>query len=387
MTLPSVTVHRRAVDRVKAGHLWIYRSDVQAPEGVAGGSPVRVVDGRGWFVGTAFYSAHSQIALRLLSREDLPVEELLDERLRSAIDLRKHYLPGVPAVRLVHGEGDHLPGLVVDQYADVLSIQTLTEAMDQRKGWLVERLVELTGARAVVERNDVPARRHEGLDQVRGVLRGEVEGPVWYREGEVELRADLLGGQKTGAFLDQRDNHVLAGQLARGRALDCFAYAGGFALQMAKNAESVLAIDQSDTALADLRANAERNGLTNVETKTANAFDFLRSEADAGRKYDTVVLDPPAFTKSRQSIDAALRGYKEINLRGLMLLPSGGLLVTASCSYHVGEEAFAEVVAAAARDAGRPVQILEKRGAGRDHPVLVGVPETRYLKCLFVRAL
>lgn len=384
---PNVTVLKRGALRVQSGHPWIYRSDVRASASLAGGSAVRVVDERGGFLATGFYSAHSQIALRLLSREDRPADELVAERLRLAVELRERLFPGASAVRLVHGEGDMLPGLVVDRYGTALSIQTLTEATDSRKEAIVRQLVELTGATVVVERNDVSARRHEGLPLTKSVLLGTLAGPVEYREGEIVLEADLLEGQKTGAFLDQRENHVLAGELSHGRALDCFAYNGGFALQLARKAQTVTAVDSSERAVAELTKNAARNGLTNVTPVLANAFDFLRAQVEAGETYDVVVLDPPAFTKSKETVDAALRGYKEINLRAMRLLRRGGLLVTASCSYHVDETTFAQMLLDAARDACRPLQLLEKRGAGRDHPELIGAPETKYLKCSFLRAI
>lgn len=385
--LPLVTVSLKGVRRLVDGHLWIYRTDIEKTVGARPGDAVRVVDPRGAFVGVALWSSRSAIALRMLSRENRPVDELLQERLALAVELRKRIYPDADAIRLVHGEGDLLPGLVVDRYGDALSIQTLTEATDRRKNWFVERLKGLTGATVVVERNDVPARRHDGLEQTKGVLSGTLDGPVAYHEGDIELTADLIEGQKTGAFLDQRENHVLAGELASGRALDCFSYHGGFALQLARRAKQVTAVESSDKASEQIRANAKRNRLDNVDTVLANAFDYLRAQSDAGERYDTIVLDPPAFTKSKDSIPGALRGYKEINLRALSMLKPGGLLVSASCSYHIDEDAFATMLMSAARDAGRSLQLLEKRGAGRDHPVLMGVPETRYLKCFFVRAL
>jgi 23S rRNA (cytosine1962-C5)-methyltransferase len=290
-------------------------------------------------------------------------------------------------VRLVHGEGDLLPGLVVDRYGDALSLQTLTGATEQRSELIIRTLVELTGAKVVVLRNDVSARKHEGLPIEKKVVLGQLDGPVTYQEGRITLTADLMEGQKTGAFLDQRENHIIAGELAHGRALDCFSYMGGFALQLALKAESVVAVDSSEHAVSLIAANAARNGLTNVEPLAINAFDYLRARVEAKESFDTVVLDPPAFTKSRDAIEAAMRGYKEINLRAMRLLRPGGLLVSASCSYHVDEAMFAEMLLAASRDAGRPMQLVEKRGAGRDHPELVGAPETKYLKCFFLRAL
>jgi 23S rRNA (cytosine1962-C5)-methyltransferase len=386
-SIPSVIVSRKGLNRIESGHLWIYRSDVKPTTELPGGTAVRVLDERGWFAGTALYSSKSQITLRMLSRDDLPADQLIADRLKLAVELRRHIYPKDNAVRLVHGEGDLLPGLVVDQYGSALSIQTLTEAMEQRQSFVVQKLVELTGATTVVARNDVTARKHEGLPIEKKVLYGPAPGPIEYNEGSITLIADLMEGQKTGAFLDQRENHVLAGDVAWGRTLDCFSYHGGFALQLARKAESVTAIDASDKAIEDLRANAARNNLSNVEAKVANAFDFLRDQSDMGEKYDVIVLDPPAFTKSKESIEPALRGYKEINLRALTMLKPGGLLITSSCSYHVDEQLFGEMLMSAAYDAGRSIQLLEKRGAGRDHPELMGVPETKYLKCFFVRAL
>lgn len=387
---PAVVVSRRAVERLDQGHVWIYRSDIAAPETLAGGEAVRLIDERGWFVGKAFYGAKSQIAVRLLTREDQPIDEaFFQRRLEQALALRYAAAPDPDrrrAQRLVHGEADLLPGLVVDRYADCLSIQTLTEATDVRRELVATLLQQLASPRAIVERNDVRVREHEGLPPRKGMLRGEPPGPVEFLEGDVRLVADLLEGQKTGTFLDQAENHVAAGLYARGRALDCFTYGGAFALQLARNAQSVTAVDISEHAAAQGRAAAARNDARNVEFVIANAFDLLREQSQQGERYDTIVLDPPAFAKGKASIDAALRGYKEINLRAFQLLSPGGTLVTCSCSFHVDEEQFEKTVLAAANDARRSVQVIERRGAARDHPTLLGVPETRYLKCLIVRA-
>jgi 23S rRNA (cytosine1962-C5)-methyltransferase len=386
---PSVTVSRRGAERLARGHLWIYRSDVErSAPGVEPGDVVVVQDGRGRFLGKAFWSARSQIALRLVSRDDVPIDEgFLAERLSTAIALRESTFGDARFVRLVHGEADLLPGLVVDRYGDVAVVQTLIPATDRRKQLVAELLANALSLRAVVERNDVRVRELEGLPQVKGVLRGEVPGPMEYREGEVRMRLDVLGGQKTGAFLDQRENHLRAGEYARGRCLDCFSYAGGFALQLARRAEHVTAVELQAPAAALLRENAALNRAANVEVVEANAFDHLRDEAEKAPAYDLVVLDPPAFAKNKESLAAARRGYKEVNLRALQVLKEGGILVTASCSYHLREEALEELVLDAANDAGRRVQVLERRGAGRDHPVLLGVPETRYLKCFILRVL
>jgi 23S rRNA (cytosine1962-C5)-methyltransferase len=388
---PTVVISRRAVERLDQGHVWIYRSDIAAPAALRGGEVVRLADERGWFVGKAFYGAQSQIAVRLLTREDEPVDDdFFARRLSQAKALRDATAPDPErrrASRLVHGEADLIPGLIVDRYADCLSIQTLTEATDARRELFADLLQALLQPRAIVERNDLRIRAHEGLPQRKGMLRGDPPGPVEFLEGEVRLVADLLEGQKTGAFLDQAENRVEAGRYARGRALDCFTYGGAFALQLARRADTVTAVDISEQAAAQGREAAARNGAGNIEFKVANAFDLLRDESDKGERYDTIVLDPPAFAKSKSSLDAALRGYKEINLRAFHLLSPGGVLVTCSCSFHIDDAQFERTVLAAAGDAKRSVQVIERRGAGRDHPTLLGVPETRYLKCLILRVL
>ena len=387
MIEPVVTVTRRGVARLDRGHPWIYRSDVEkVPASLEGGEVVALQDGRRRFCGKAFWSARSQIALRLLTREEVPVDEgFFAARLERATALREQLFPGETGLRLVHGEADLLPGLVVDRYGDVAVVQTLVPGVDRLKAFLTDLLWNALGLRSVVERNDVRVRQLEGLPLHKGVLRGVEPGPVEHREGQVRMRLDVLGGQKTGAFLDQRENHVRAGEYARGRCLDCFSYAGGFALQLARRAAEVTAVEMQPAAAALLRENVALNRAAGVAVVEANAFDFLRDEAEKEPSWDMVVLDPPAFAKNKQSVPAARRGYKEVNLRALQVLRPDGILVTASCSYHVPEAMFEEIVLDAANDAGRPLQILERRGAGRDHPVLLGAPETRYLKCLVAR--
>lgn len=388
---PEVTLSRRGMERLRGGHVWVYRSDLRAPAELRGGEAVRLVDERGWFAGKAFYGKKSQISVRLLTREEEPIDEaFFARRLAQAKALRETVAPDPDlrrAARVVHGEADLLPGLVVDRYADCLVVQTLIEATDARRESFAGLLQELWKPRAIVERNDLKIRDHEGLPQRKGLLRGTEPGPVEFFEGEVRLIADLLEGQKTGAFLDQAENRIEAGRYARGRALDCFTYGGAFALQLARRAETVVAVDISERAAEEGRRTAERNGAANVSFVVANAFDLLRDQADEGQTYDTIVLDPPAFAKTRSSVPAALRGYKEINLRAFHLLSPGGVLVTASCSFHIDETTFEHTVLSAAADAGRSVQVIERRGAARDHPTLLGVPETRYLKCLMLRAL
>lgn len=385
----KVKVSRRGADRLTAGHLWIYRADVeQVPPGVEAGDVVALVDGRGRFLGKAFWSARSKIALRVITLDEVPVDEaFLAGRLADALALRERVFGEEPFLRLVHGEADLFPGLVVDRYGDVAVVQTLIPATDRRKGLIADLLTSALGLRAVVERNDVRVRELEGLEQVKGVLRGEAPGPLTYREGEVRMGLDVLGGQKTGAFLDQRENHLRAGEYARGRCLDCFSYAGGFALQLARRAEQVTAVEMQAPAAALLRENAALNRAGNLEVVEANAFDYLRDRSEEEPAYDLVVLDPPAFAKNKDALPNAKRGYKEVNLRALQVLKPGGILITASCSYHLSEEMLEALVLDAANDAGRRVSVLERRGAGRDHPVPLGVPETRYLKCFVVRVL
>jgi 23S rRNA (cytosine1962-C5)-methyltransferase len=385
----KVRITRRGADRLQGGHLWIYRADVEAaPAALEAGDVVALVDGRGRFLAKAFWSARSKIALRVVTRDEEPVDEaFFAARLAAAVDLRERAFGAERFVRLVHGEADLLPGLVVDRYGEAAVLQTLVPATDRRKALLADLVASALSLRTVVERNDVRVRELEGLAQTKGVLRGAPPGPVEYHEGEVRMRIDLLAGQKTGAFLDQRENHLRAGAYARGRCLDCFSYAGGFALQLARRAERVTAVEFQAGAAALLRENALLNRADNLEVVEANAFDYLRDRSEEEPAFELVVLDPPAFAKSKDALPAARRGYKEVNLRALQILRPGGVLVTASCSYHLPEEALEALVLDAANDAGRRVQVLERRGAGRDHPVLLGVPETRYLKCLFLRVL
>ena len=389
MTNPTVRITRKGVDRWKAGHPWIYAADVEpVPATLTGGEVVRVEDHRGWFMGLAFYSRESKISLRWLSHEDVAIDrDFFKARLLAADALRQRACPDETTYRVVHGEADLLPGLVVDRFGEVLSVQFLHKATEQRKDLIADLLTEQFKCKAIINRSDANVRKLEGLEPEKGVLRGELPQAVTYREGHVTLEVDLLTGQKTGAFLDQRDNHVMASEWAFGEALDCFSYVGGFALQLALKAKNVTAVEISEPACAQITANAKRNKLENVTVVAANAFDFLRDTLDEGKKFDTIVLDPPSFAKNKGALEAAIRGYKEINLRAMQLLNPGGILITASCTYHVSEERFEEMLDSAAADAKRRVQIVEKRGAGKDHPVLLSLRETRYLKCFVLRVL
>ena len=375
----------RGYSRLETGHPWIFKSDVEPVE-AENGAVVDVV-AKGRFLGQAFYSEHSEITLRVLSRGALS-DTWLSDRIDAAIDFREQVLGMTGAGRLIHGESDGLPGLIVDRYGDVLVLQILAAAMEMRTPAIIDALVTRVKPRGILARNDVKVRDREGLPREVKTLWGDVPPSVDINEGSVALVVDVLQGQKTGTFLDQSANHILFGKLARGRVLDAFCHDGGFGLQAARNpaVREVVAVDISPEALVRAQANATRNSLT-LNTLEANVFDFLTDEVAAGSRYDTIALDPPAFAKTKAARDAAWRGYKEINRRALQLLEPGGVLFTCSCSYHVSEEDFEAVVADAAADSGITAQIIERRSQSPDHPVRLGMPETRYLKALVIRKL
>jgi 23S rRNA (cytosine1962-C5)-methyltransferase len=387
--MPSiVTITQRGAERARAGHLWIYRSDVRDASGVEGGSIVRVQDERKKFLGQALWSDRSEISLRLLTaREEKIDREWWRTRLRAAARRREGIRRDANAYRLVYSEGDLLPSLIVDVYDRVLVLQTLSQGMEAMKETLLELLVEEFAPLAVIERNDVRVRELEGLEMRAGVIYGEAPPEVLIIQDGVRFLVAPLGGQKTGSFLDQRENRLAARAIAHGRALDCFTFNGAFALHLANVCESVLGLDISGDAVRAAERNAALNDARNVSFTEANVFDALREMEAAGERFDTIVLDPPAFAKNRASVRAAARGYKEINLRALKLLTEGGVLITCTCSYHMSEGTFLDLIAEAARDARRRVQLVEKRMQSRDHPVLAGVPETYYLKCVIARLL
>jgi len=384
---PTVKLSRRGVTRLKDGHVWVYRSDISA-NGIPPGALVDVLDERGKRIGTALYSSSSQIAVRMLSPgavRDLP--ELIRERILAAVKYREPLVENTDAYRVVFSEADFLPGLIVDRFNDLLSLQILTQAMDAGpvREAILSQLEETLKPSAIIERVDPRVRELEQLPpRASGLLKGEQSTTTFSMNG-VRFHFAALEGQKTGAFLDQRENYATAGRYAHGEALDVFCYQGGFALHLAQTCEKVTGIDSSRPALEVADQNAALNR-RDIEWIEANAFDLLKDYSSSGRHYDTIVLDPPAFAKSKATLETALRGYKELNLRALKMLRPGGCLITCSCSYHVGEADFLEVVSAAARDAHRTVRLLEKRGAAKDHPVLLGVPETDYLKCLVLSA-
>jgi 23S rRNA (cytosine1962-C5)-methyltransferase len=384
----QVRVTRKGADRVRSGHPWIFASDIEDRGEAEGGETVQVLDPRGQPLGVAHYSAASQIALRMLSRDPRePDREFYRRRLARAIEHRRRLVTDSEACRLVFSEGDLLPALIVDRYGDYLVLQTLNQGMERIKPLLVELLMELASPRGILERNDAAVRQKEQLPLTVSTLAGEVPERVWYRMHGLRFQADLVRGQKTGAYLDQRENYLAAESYARGRALDCFTATGGFALHLARRCESVEAVDTSDLALELAEAARKENGLENVQFRKADVFELLSSYVLAGRRFSMIVLDPPAFARSRSGLEGAARGYKDINLRALKLLEPGGVLVTCSCSQHLSEAMLLEIIAEAALDAGRVVRVLERRTQSRDHPILLTVPETHYLKCLILEAL
>ena len=387
--MTEVRVTRKGAARVEAGHPWIFSSDVAERGAAQPGEAVKVCGPNGRPLGTAHYSSTSEITLRMLSAQVEEIgRELFLRRIRAAEQHRHLVVRDTDAYRVVHGEADLLPALIVDRYGDCLVMQTLDQGMDAAKAVIVSCLEEIFHPRAIVARNDAAVRAKEHLPLERAVVAGEVPDAVTVRMNGLVLRADLLRGQKTGIFLDQRENYRAAAQYARGgHALDCFTSTGGFALHLAAHCESVEAVDSAAAALATARANAEANGIANIEFREADVFELLAGSAGARRQFSLVVLDPPAFAKSRRNLDAAASGYKEINLRALRLLSSGGILVTCSCSHHVSEAMLLEVVAQASLDAGRPLRVLERRTQSQDHPILLTVPETLYLKCLILEVL
>jgi 23S rRNA (cytosine1962-C5)-methyltransferase len=385
MKPPSVIISSRGEQRVRAGHPWVYGADVVDVR-AEGGEIVQVVGPRHRTIGQALYSDRSQIPIRMLTRGDVVADlSLLRTRLQNAVRFRTSLDLDATAYRLVHAEADLLPSLVVDKYGDYLVAQALSQGMDRLLPSITEMLVELLSPKGILGRNDPKVRVLEGLEQTVELLYGEVPESIVVREGPVEYVVDLRKGQKTGLFLDQRENRSAAALYARGHLLDCFSYNGGFALRLAPGCQHVDAIDISSDAVVRIRANAERNGLSQVEAREANVFDELRRLERAGARYETIVLDPPAFAKNKTSVPNALAGYKEINLRAMRLLVPGGYLITCSCSYNVNEEMFASVLHEASIDSHTPVTIVEKRMQARDHPVLAGVPETHYLKWFILR--
>ena len=383
-SLPKVKISARGATRLKSGHVWVYRSDIVSADGIPPGSLVTVSDLRGKALGTALYSTSSQIAIRMISPDpiaDFPA--LLRQRIGNAIAYREGLVRDTDAYRVIFSEADFLPGLIVDRYNDILSLQVLTQGMDanQIRETVISELTRCFHPTSVIERVDPRVRELESLpSRASGLLQGGKTATTFTMNG-VHFHYDALEGQKTGAFLDQRENYAAAAQYAHGDALDVFCYQGGFALHLASRCSNVTGIDSSRPALEVADKNGTLNG-RDIEWIEANAFDLLKDYASSNRRYDTVILDPPAFAKTKRDLDPALRGYKELNLRALKMLRPGGILVTCSCSYHVSQSNFLEMLADAALDAHRTLRLVEVHGQAKDHPVLLNVPETAYLKCV-----
>ena len=390
--LPKVRVSRKAADRVASGHPWIFSSDVVDRGEAQPGDTIAVLGPSGRALGTAHYSSTSQITLRLLSNRVEAIDRaFLERRLQQAIAYRAAIVQNSDAYRVVFSEADLLPGLIVDRYGPYLVMQTLNQGMDRASETIAACLMELLQPAGILARNHAAVRKHEGLPLETKIVSGEVPERSTVLMNGLSLAADLRQGQKTGAYLDQRENYLavakhVAGH-ARGRMLDCFTSTGGFALHAAKHVESVEAVDSSALALATAEANARANGIANIQFREADVFDFLAGRSGKDARYSSIVLDPPAFAKSRKQLDAAVRGYKEINLRALRLLEPGGILATCSCSHHLSEAMLLEIVAAAALESGKILRIVERRAQASDHPILLTVPETLYLKCLILQVL
>jgi 23S rRNA (cytosine1962-C5)-methyltransferase len=384
----GATVTTKGARRWLAGHPWIYRSDVtQRPDGDAGAVPVH--DPRGRPLGWALWSPRSEISLRLLDRN---AQSRIDSRwwrdaIRAAVRRRERLADVATAYRLIHGEGDGLPSLICDRYDRWLVVQLMSAGLERFRAEILAALLELLEPDGVLARNDVPLRAKENLPVTSELLYGAVPQVVEIIEHGVRYFAAPWEGQKTGAFLDQRENRASVGAVARGRALDCFSYHGSFALHLARRADRVTALDISAAALARAAENCALNAITNVDLVEANAFDYLREREQAGDRFDTIVLDPPAFAKTRSAVPAALRGYKEINLRAMRLLARGGLLFTASCSFHLTKPLFLDMLQSAAADSGRRIALREVRGQPLDHPEVLTIPETGYIKGAVLEAL
>src|SRR5256714_2345545 len=386
--MTTVKISTRGAKRIRLGHLWVYRSDIRDTDEAEAGAIVRVVDDARNFVGQAFYSDRSQIALRFLTTRDEVIDrEWWRDRLQACAERRAPIAKKTNAYRLVYSEGDLMSSLIVDVYDGHYVLQTLSQGTDRIQGQLVQLLIDEFHPQSIVELNDARVRQLEGLELRSGALQGDDPREIEVVQHGVKFIVSPRASQKTGAFLDQRENYLAARQVAHGRALDCFTFSGGFALHIAESCDNVIGIDISSDAVAAAERNAKLNKAQNVTFRVANVFDALREMETAGERFDTIILDPPAFTKSRETVKSGARGYKEINLRALKLLNPGGVLVTCTCSYHMSEQMFLDIIAGAALDAHRRVQIVEKRGQSSDHPVLLGVPETHYLKCMIVRVV
>jgi 23S rRNA (cytosine1962-C5)-methyltransferase len=386
--LPEVRVTAKGWRWQRTGHPWIYRDDLAAPPALPGGELVRVLDHQGRFLGQAFYSAKSRIALRFLTYGEEAVDRgFWEARVKRALDYRNRVVAGTDACRLIYGEADGFPGLIADNYAGHLVFQVLHPGLEKVLPEIIDLLKTSLSLKSITLRNDVEVRSLEGLPLEVSTIWGELPPLVEVKEGDVRLLVDIRDGQKTGLFLDQRENRVAAAAYAQGEALDCFSYQGAFALHLARYCRKVTLVESSAPALARAQENARLNGLENLEPVKENVFNFLKKAVAGGQRFDLIVLDPPAFAKSRREREGAVKGYHEINRRAFQLLNPGGVLITCSCSYNLSEPEFLEIVRRAAAEAHRQARLIERRGASRDHPALLSLPESLYLKCFILEAM
>ena len=383
-----LTVSSKGLAWHQRGHPWIFRDDLEAVKDAVPGAIVVLETKKGRFLAQGFYSDRSKIAFRLLSRSPEKIDaSFWERRIREAHQYRQKVAGGTSAYRLIYGESDGIPSLIVDRYGDHLVIQTLSRGAENILNLIVAALLELIRPLSILLRNDLSVRGLEGLPQEKKVLHGEVPSRVEVFEEDIRYRVDLWGGQKTGSYLDQRENRLRAGRLLRGKVLDAFCYQGLFALHAARRSSRVLAIDSSQDALNQARENARLNSLDHIEFVKENVFDFLKTQTEADERYDGIILDPPAFAKSKREVSGAARGYGELNLKALRLLNPGGILITASCSYNIREETFMDIIRKSAGDSGSELRVIGRETQGADHPILLSFPESHYLKCVFLQKL
>lgn len=388
MNEPAIRISKKGAAWHRTGHPWIYKDDLEKAEPALSGNIVSVLDNSGKFLGKAFYNERSKIALRFITGEDVKIDGAFwKKRLSAAIEYRDKTIKGSDAYRLSHAEADGLPSLIIDRYGEHISIQTLSLGMDNIKNTIVEIITELLGPKSIVARNDSAMRRLEGLPEEKEVLYGKPPEKIAVSEGKIKYLVDILNGQKTGAYLDQRENRIASEKYARGKTLDCFAYQGLFSLHAAKSSEGVTAIDSSAQALEALDENVRLNSFKNIGTQEGNVFDILKSFQKETKQFDLIVLDPPAFAKSKKDLQDAIRGYIDINFRAMKLLSRGGHLITCSCSYNLSEGQFFEIIKEALKESGKRARLVEKRIQPLDHPILLNFPESNYLKCLVLEML
>jgi len=383
-----IKLSKKGMAWFRTGHPWIYKDDVEKHDLPLSGAIVSVSDNNGEFIAKAFYNEKSKIALRIISYEDTAIDAgFWRRRLSECIECRNRIVKNSTAYRIAHAEADGMPSLIVDRYGDYLSIQTLSLGMDRIKNTITEVLIDLLKPKAIVARNDSGVRKFEGLEEKKEILYGKPPERIEVKEGNIKYLADVINGQKTGAYLDQRENHIVSENYAKGKALDCFSYQGLFSLHIALSADEVTAIDSSRPALENLKENAKLNGLDNIKTVEGKVSEILKNRQPEGPQFDLITLDPPAFAKSKKDLQSAARGYIDINFRAMRLLKKGGHLITCSCSHNLSEGQFLDIIEVALRESRRRARLIEKRIQPRDHPILLNFPESNYLKCLVLEML